>query len=350
MEDVKAQVRASRSSISEQARIDPTAVIVADELVVEDGAVVGPGCDLRSARVHLGAGASVGAGSQVLAADVFRLGEGTRLDAHAQVVCRELVVGAGTYLGPRLQVGAGASMEEESLVSIGDRCQIAPDVLINPTQPVRIGSDVGISPQVALWTHGYHSGHPVREGHAATFAGVEIGDGVWLGFRSTVLPGVRVGAGTVVAATATVTSSLPSQVLAAGVPARVKRALTAQSLAPDARAQAVEDLVHAWVERLRFKGMVVERTERGWNIDEGQGRAWSVSQQRALTSMVGILPTRPRLGAEVLFDFGEPLRVTGKLDELGHDLRDFCRRATWYFPYPINSTGLVPHRFARLMD
>jgi hypothetical protein len=51
----------------------------------------------------------------------------------------------------------------------------------------------------------------------------------------------------------------------------------------------------------------------------------------------------------VVFCFAEPLTVNGVLDELGHDLRDYCRRATWLFPYPGNSRGLVPERFARLL-
>ena len=49
-----------------------------------------------------------------------------------------------------------------------------PVVLINPTEPVVIGDDVGISAQVAIWTHGYHAGHPVRDGHAAAFADTRV--------------------------------------------------------------------------------------------------------------------------------------------------------------------------------
>jgi acetyltransferase-like isoleucine patch superfamily enzyme len=52
-------------------------------------------------------------------------------------------------------------------------------------------------------------------------APVEIESDVWLGARSIVLKGVRVGAGSVVAAGAVVTKDVPPGTLVAGVPAKV---------------------------------------------------------------------------------------------------------------------------------
>jgi acetyltransferase-like isoleucine patch superfamily enzyme len=49
---------------------------------------------------------------------------------------------------------------------------------------------------------------------------IDIGDDVWLGMNVVVLKGVRIGNRTVVAANSIVTRSLPSGVLAGGVPAR----------------------------------------------------------------------------------------------------------------------------------
>lgn len=345
------EIRAGRAEIGERVRIGAGTVIVADELLLGDGAVIGAGCDLRSARLELGPGAQAGDGSRWLVADRARLGIGTVVDAGAEVTCREFLVGDGTYVGPRLRVGAGASMEERSAVTIGNRCQIAPDVLVNPTEPVLIGDEVGISAQVAIWTHGYHAGHPVREGHAAAFAGAEVANGAWLGFRATLLPGVRVGEGSIVAATATVTRSLPAGVLAAGVPAAVRRHLADGTavMSEEQRAEAVAALVRDWLARLRFKGLVVEPVPlpARWTVGRDTDR-WQV-RLRAGEGGPGVVEVSGSEAAAV-FDFGEPLAVRGSLDDLGHDLRDFCRRATWLFPYPANSRGLVPERFARLLD
>ncbi|MFV3517292.1 DapH/DapD/GlmU-related protein, partial [Mycobacterium tuberculosis] len=54
---------------------------------------------------------------------------------------------------------------------------------------------------------------------------ITIGDGCWIGARCTVLGGATIGAGTIVAAGAVVVGPLPPNVLAAGVPAAVKRVL-----------------------------------------------------------------------------------------------------------------------------
>ncbi|WP_206305111.1 hypothetical protein [Streptomyces sp. B29(2018)] len=349
------ELRARRMRIGEGVRIGEDTVIVSDDLVLGDGVVIGPGCDLRSARLEVGVAAQVGAGSRWLVADEAVLGGGTVVDSGADVVCRQWSVGEGSYLGQRLRIGAGASMEENSVVRIGHRCQIAPDVTVNPTEPVVIGNEVGISAEVAIFTHGYHAGHPVRDGHRAAFAGVEIADGAWLGFRAVVLPGVRVGAGTVVAAAATVTRSLPAGVLAAGVPAQVKRVLEPVALDAAARRAVVVGLLEGWMQRLRFKGLTVKALGAPgaglrWTVT-GTDRRWRVVWQPQDGELPGVAEvSRDGVDASALFDFSEPLAVRGVLDDLGHDLRDYLRRATWLFPYSVNSRGLVPERFSRLLD
>lgn len=52
---------------------------------------------------------------------------------------------------------------------------------------------------------------------------VQIGDDVWVGTHSVILPGVTIGAGSVIAAGAVVTSDIPEYAIAAGAPAKVKR-------------------------------------------------------------------------------------------------------------------------------
>jgi acetyltransferase-like isoleucine patch superfamily enzyme len=54
---------------------------------------------------------------------------------------------------------------------------------------------------------------------------ISVGDGAWLGANCTVLPGVRIGPGAVVAAGAVVRSDVPADWLVAGVPARLIRDL-----------------------------------------------------------------------------------------------------------------------------
>jgi maltose O-acetyltransferase len=54
---------------------------------------------------------------------------------------------------------------------------------------------------------------------------VTIGDGVWVGGGSIILPVVTIGDGSTIGAGSVVARSIPPRVVAAGVPCRVIRAL-----------------------------------------------------------------------------------------------------------------------------
>jgi acetyltransferase-like isoleucine patch superfamily enzyme len=54
-----------------------------------------------------------------------------------------------------------------------------------------------------------------------TSAGVEVGDGVWIGAGAKILDGVTIGDRAIVGAAAVVRESVPSLAVTVGVPARV---------------------------------------------------------------------------------------------------------------------------------
>lgn len=62
----------------------------------------------------------------------------------------------------------------------------------------------------------------IREDYEQTQA-IVIGDNVWIGANVTVLKGVNIGDGAIIAAGSVVTKDVPAHCLAAGVPAQVKR-------------------------------------------------------------------------------------------------------------------------------
>ena len=91
---------------------------------------------------------------------------------------------------------------------------------------VTIGDNVMFAPNVAI----YAAGHPVHP--AARNSGYEygqpvtIGNNVWLGGNTVVTPGVTIGDNVVVGAGSVVTRDIPANVVAAGNPCRVLRAIT----------------------------------------------------------------------------------------------------------------------------
>ena len=56
--------------------------------------------------------------------------------------------------------------------------------------------------------------------------GIVIGDNVWIGDKCTILSGVSIGDGCIIAANSVVTQNVPSYSVVAGVPARIIKQLS----------------------------------------------------------------------------------------------------------------------------
>lgn len=111
------------------------------------------------------------------------------------------------------------------LLSIGRGSLITGGLHVDLGAPVRIGNNVRIGHDVSLLTVTHLVGpHSLRAGRSY-FGEIVIEDGCWLASRCTVLPGVTIGAGAIVAAGSVVSRSVPPHTLVAGVPARVVREL-----------------------------------------------------------------------------------------------------------------------------
>ena len=92
--------------------------------------------------------------------------------------------------------------------------------------PVTIGNGVMFAPHVTITATG-HPVHPDARPHGEQFsAPVVIEDDVWIGSNVSVMPGVTIGRGSVVAAGAVVTANVPPMVVVGGVPARILREIT----------------------------------------------------------------------------------------------------------------------------
>lgn len=91
---------------------------------------------------------------------------------------------------------------------------------------VRIGDNCQLAPNVAIYTAG-HPVHPVARNSMYEYGiKVTIGDNVWIGGNSVILPGVHIGSNTVIGAWSVVTRDIPEWVVAAGNPCKVVREIT----------------------------------------------------------------------------------------------------------------------------
>ncbi|MEW1720151.1 sugar O-acetyltransferase [Streptomyces sp. NPDC093109] len=95
---------------------------------------------------------------------------------------------------------------------------------------IRIGDGVMIAPSVTLTTTG-HPVHPSRRVDFGRFSEpIVIEDKVWIGSNVVVLPGVRIGYGSVIGAGSVVSRDIPPMSVAVGTPCRVLRAITDEDL------------------------------------------------------------------------------------------------------------------------
>lgn len=118
-------------------------------------------------------------------------------------------VGRKVKLSPRLTIGNHSG--------IGDRCYFQGEV--------HLGDYVMMAPECAFIAvnHNYSDVSKPMGMQGSAELPITVGNDVWFGYRSTVLGGVHIGNGVVVAAGAVVTKDVPDYAIVGGVPAKVIR-------------------------------------------------------------------------------------------------------------------------------
>ena len=114
----------------------------------------------------------------------------------------------------------------------GNRIEVGKNFFANynctiiDTGMVRIGDNCQFAPNVGIYTAG-HPVHPATRNTLYEYGfDITIGDNVWIGANTVVLPGVTIGSNTVIGAGSVVNRSIPEWSVAAGNPCRVIRQIT----------------------------------------------------------------------------------------------------------------------------
>jgi acetyltransferase-like isoleucine patch superfamily enzyme len=124
--------------------------------------------------------------------------------------------GSGIHIGCYLWF-YGLKQLRTGGLTIGEHTWINRDCLLDARDRLVVGSNVSISPGVAILTTQHDPDSP---DFALVSKPITIEDHVWIGTRAMIMPGVRLGRGCVVAAGAVVTRHVPPMEIVAGVPAR----------------------------------------------------------------------------------------------------------------------------------
>lgn len=105
-------------------------------------------------------------------------------------------------------------------IEIGDNSQIGEGSMIIARQGIHIGADVLIAEYVVIRDQDHSlTSDPIHKAGFTT-AAIVIEDNVWLATKSTILKGVHIGSGAVVAAHALVNKSVAARTVVAGIPAQ----------------------------------------------------------------------------------------------------------------------------------
>ncbi len=111
-------------------------------------------------------------------------------------------------------------------ISVGENFYCNAYCTILDPAPVTIGDNVMFAPHVGIYT-ATHPVHPENRNSGYEYAlPITIGNNVWLGGHVVVNPGVTIGDNVVVGSGSVVTKDLPPDVIAAGNPCKVIRAIT----------------------------------------------------------------------------------------------------------------------------
>ena len=126
-------------------------------------------------------------------------------------------VGSGTTIvGPIAVFGT---------ISIGNNCWINRGFVVHGNGHVSIGDNCDIAPEVAFLTGGHVIGNHLRRAGCGETYHITVGNGCWIGARSTLLGNITLEDGSVVAACACVNGNVSKNTVVGGVPARIIRRL-----------------------------------------------------------------------------------------------------------------------------
>lgn len=132
--------------------------------------------------------------------------------------------------GEKIYIGRGSSIDLIENVSIGDNSYLGPRTKIMSTRAkVKIGKDVMFGPDVTIITGNHRYDIVGRtmisitndEKHIEDDQDVIIEDDVWIGANATILKGVNIGQGAIVAAGAVVTKDVLPYCIVGGNPANI---------------------------------------------------------------------------------------------------------------------------------
>lgn len=285
---------------------------------------------------RIGKGVSIGLGS-VICGDRVEVGDYTSIGFLTIIRGKEIWLGAHVQIGsmtfldtPHIEIGEDTKINEQVFVGglqfpdskfvVGRNCQIMQMSFINPATSIVIGDDSGVGGHCLIF--GHSSFHNKLDGYPVEFAPIEIGSRVGLAWRVFVLPGTKIGDGTMVGANSVVSGTLPPGAMAVGYPARIvgKAPVFPRQITDEEKVVMFREIVAEMVDFLVGSGLECEKNGESYQVRKPNGGWRTTRTWRMQVSDGDARETVEGLGAARLDLFLS-------LWEIPSDVRDFlCSR------------------------
>ena len=176
---------------------------------------------LRCCGVEVGKNVAIASSVYITGLGKLVLKDGVRLSHNVQIFCEgEIVLGENVVIAEnnvlcasgRIEIGEGTEIYQANMLTA------------NENSSLKVGKNCQVAHMISMKTS-YHQIAPngLCIAGEPRFSDIEIGNGCWICAGAIILPGVKVGEKSVVAAGAVVTKDVAPFSLVAGVPAEVKK-------------------------------------------------------------------------------------------------------------------------------
>jgi maltose O-acetyltransferase len=126
----------------------------------------------------------------------------------------------GAFIEAPLKIISGKRHSKDRL-HIGARTRFGVGIVMNVDDHITIKEGATVGPYCLLYTTSHPFGPAdFRCGEELTYAPIVIEEGAWIALKCTILPGVTIGRGAVVATGSVVAKDVAPNTLVGGVPAR----------------------------------------------------------------------------------------------------------------------------------
>jgi acetyltransferase-like isoleucine patch superfamily enzyme len=287
---------------------------------------------------RIGKGVSIGLGS-VICGEQVEVGEDTSIGFLTIIRGKEIRLGPYVQIGsmtffdtPHIEIGEGTKINEQVFVGglqspdsrfvVGRNCSIMQFSFINPARSIVIGDDSGIGGHCLIFGHSSFLNQ--LEGYAVDFAPIEIGNRVGLSWRVFVLPGSKIGDGTMVGANSVVSGTLPPCSMAVGFPARIvgRPPVFPKQVSDTERVAMFRNIVAEMIQFLIGSGLECDKNGDNYEI-RTPGGCW----RRPKTWRMRVTDGDVRQAVKELGSLSPDVFLS--LFEIPDDVRDFlCSRNT----------------------